>query len=191
LTEIVRPYSVDTRRGKIMPYRKKVEVKVGDLKGFFCDDEAVDELVSKANNPMVYEYYENSQPEMCGQLNFGVTIINPGKVGIEYYMTRGHYHSKRSAAEIYFGLKGEGMVMMQTKGGQLAHLPVKVGSAVYVPSFWAHRTINVGSEKLSFLYAYPSDAGHDYCTIRKRGFAKLVVERRGHPIVIDNPKYNQ
>lgn len=175
--------------GMLRSFKKRVEVKLSDLKGFFYDHEAVVKTLSGGRDLLIYEYYENPQPEIEGNLNFGVTIINPGKVGIEYYMTRGHYHAKQHAAEIYVGLKGEGMVIMQTKGGQLAHMPIRRNDAIYIPAFWAHRTVNVSSTELAFLYAYPSGAGHDYDVIKHKGFAKLVVERQGQPKVIANPRF--
>lgn len=32
------------------------------------------------------------------------------------------------------------------------------------------------------------DAGHDYSTIERQGFRKLVVERDGQPAIIANPR---
>jgi glucose-6-phosphate isomerase len=86
------------------------------------------------------------------------------------------------------GLKGEGIMLMQTKDGQSSSLPLKPDHIIYVPPFWAHRTINVGEKKLTFFFVYPSDSGHDYGTIREKGFAKMVIEEKGKPKIVDNPK---
>ncbi|MGQ9515198.1 MAG: glucose-6-phosphate isomerase family protein [Thermoproteota archaeon] len=187
--DFIKPYSValDLRTGILKSYKKKVVVKLDDLREFFYDKDAVERTLCRASNPIIYEYYDNFQPDVKGHLNFGVTTINPGKIGSEYYMTRGHYHEEQCASEIYVGLKGEGIVMMQTKEGLSAHSSICRGKVVYIPSFWAHRTINTSKEKLSFLYVYASDAGHDYETIRQKGFAKIVVEKQGLPKIIDNP----
>ncbi|MBO3804067.1 MAG: glucose-6-phosphate isomerase [Candidatus Brockarchaeota archaeon] len=192
MANATKPYSVaiDLGSGALKSFNKKVEVKLRDLRGFFYDRGAVDAAVYGLKNPTVYEYFENSQPSARGQMNFGVTTLNPGKVGSEYYMTRGHYHAKKRAAEIYVGLGGKGIVVMQTKEGRFFHSPISRGRIVYIPPLWAHRTVNTGEEKLSFFYAYASDAGHDYGTIRRKGFAKLVVEKGGRPKIIDNPKYS-
>jgi glucose-6-phosphate isomerase len=40
-----------------------------------------------------------------------------------------------------------------------------------------------------FLFTYQADAGHDYETVQKRGFPKLVVEEHGRVEVVDNPKF--
>jgi glucose-6-phosphate isomerase len=36
---------------------------------------------------------------------------------------------------------------------------------------------------------YPGDAGHDYGSIETSGFKHLLVERKGKPEVIENPRY--
>jgi glucose-6-phosphate isomerase len=174
--------------GKIESFKDKRQIKLSDLRDFFYDREAVDEILSKGKNPVVYEVFEHSQPEVDGQLNFGVTVLYPGKVGNEYYLTKGHYHTKETTPEIYVGLKGEGIMLMQTKDGQSSSLPLKPDHIIYVPPFWAHRTINVGEKKLTFFFVYPSDSGHDYGTIREKGFAKMVIEEKGKPKIVDNPK---
>ena len=40
---------------------------------------------------MVYEFYEMGAPETDGHLAFGSSITYPGKVGNEYFMTKGHF----------------------------------------------------------------------------------------------------
>jgi len=187
----LKPYStiLDFKTGVIKSYKKEAQVKLSVLREFFNDREAVDQILSSGVDLIIYEYFEHSQPEVEGHINFGVTTVYPGKVGKEYHLTRGHYHAKENAAELYIGLTGEGIMIMQTKDGQVVNLPIRPGDVVYVPPFWAHRTVNIGKEKLSFFFAYPSDAGHDYEVIRQKGFAKLVVEEEGQPKVVDNPKF--
>jgi glucose-6-phosphate isomerase len=190
---ITEPYStiLNLAKGSIETFKKKVEVRLNDLKNFFHDENTVNQILSRGENPVIYQYYEHSQDEVYGHLNFGVTIINPGKIGNEYYLTRGHYHAKEEAAEVYVGLKGKGIILMQNKEGQTVHLPISKGTVVYVPPFWAHRTVNIRKEALSFFYIYPSDAGHNYDTIRKMGFAKLIVEENRKPKVVDNPRFSK
>jgi glucose-6-phosphate isomerase len=189
----IEPYStiLDLKNTMLKSFNKKAEVRLSDLKDFFSDQEAVNKILSKSKNPIIYEYYENSQPEVEGHLNFGVTIINPGKIGKEYYLTRGHYHANENSSEVYIGLNGEGMIIMQKKDGQFSYLSMKKGVIVYVPPFWAHRTINVGKRKFSFLYIYPSNAGHDYEIIKQKGFAKIIIEENGKTKIIDNPKFTR
>ena len=60
---------------------------------------------------------------------------------------------------------------------------------MYVPPRWAHRSINTGKETLVTFFVFRSDAGHDYGTIEQKGYRKLVVEKDGKPVMIDNPKW--
>lgn len=172
-------------------FKEKKQVKLSDLRDFFYDREAVDRILSKGEDRVVYEVFEQAQPELDGQINFGVTFLYPGRVGSEYHLTKGHYHVKETTAELYVGLLGEGIMLMQTKNGQFSSLPIRPGNIVYVPPFWAHRTVNVGKGKLAFFFVYPSDSGHDYGTIRPKGFVKLVIEEKDKPKIIDNPKFKE
>ena len=72
--------------------------------------------------------------------------------------------------------------------GEISAKPMTPGVVAYVPPYWAHRTVNVGSEPFVFLACFPADAGYDYGTIAERGFGIIVVEREGVPAVTPNPK---
>jgi glucose-6-phosphate isomerase len=39
------------------------------------------------------------------------------------------------------------------------------------------------------FFVYPADAGHDYGSIEKQGFRKLIVEQDGRPAIVDNPRW--
>jgi glucose-6-phosphate isomerase len=107
-------------------------------------------------------------------------------------MTKGHFHARRDTAEIYYTLRGRGYMLMETEDGSGFELGVMLpGRTIYVPAFWAHRSINIGDEPLISLPVYPGDAGHDYGVIETSGFRHVVVERRGEPTVIENPRYGQ
>ncbi len=180
--------TLDLKTYVMQPFRRGKQIKLSDLKEYFSDPEAADQILSEGKNPIIYEYYEYATPEAEGHLTFGVTTIYLGKVGKEYYMTRGHYHDK-DAAEIYIGLSGRGLLLMQTKEGEAVYLDLKPGGIGYVPPGWGHRTINTSGEKLVFFFIYPSDAGHDYELVKERGFAKIVIEENGVPKVVDNPRF--
>ncbi len=158
------------------------------MRGMYLDIAATEELL-KQGDPLLYEVYEVDVPHEEGQLIYCTSIIYPGKVGNEYYMTKGHFHSKESTAEMYLGLQGRGYLLMQTHDGQVSVMEMVPGTVSYIPPFWAHRTVNTGDEPFIFFGVYPGDAGHNYGTIEERGFAKLVVERNGKPALVDNPRY--
>jgi glucose-6-phosphate isomerase len=46
-----------------------------------------------------------------------------------------------------------------------------------VPKEFAHRSVNVGDEALVFLAIYPSDSGHDYGSIERKGFNEKLKKK--------------
>jgi len=139
---------------------------------------------------VVYEVYEVPRPEVEGELICGTSIVHPGKVGDEYFMTKGHFHGRLETAEVYYCLQGQGMMVMETPEGEWSVQELRPGRVLYVPPRWAHRSVNTGSEEdLVTFFVYPGNAGHDYDTIEEQGFRKRVVERDGRPAVVDNPRW--
>ena len=51
------------------------------------------------------------------------------------------------------------------------------------------RSLAASQGDLMTFFIYPGNAGHDYGTIERQGFRKLVVERDHRPQVIDNPRW--
>jgi glucose-6-phosphate isomerase len=160
------------------------------LEGLFQDEQARTARLSRGD-AMVYEVYEIAGPQLAGELLMGVTVIHPGKVGREFYMTKGHFHSVRETAEVYFCLKGEGMMVMETLEGETAVEPLTPGKVLYVAPCWGHRSVCTSrQDDLVMFFAYPGNAGHDYETVAKRGFRKLVVDGEDGPEIIDNPHWS-
>ena len=170
----MKPYSSKClKSGELDNYNSRIERRLMDMADFFSDKEMVGALSDK--NPLIYTVYEMTAPEEPGQLSYATTILYPGKVGDEYYMTKGHFHSKENTGEIYFGISGRGLLIMQ-KDGLIETTRMEEGIVAYVPPGWAHRSVNTGSENFVFLASYPADAGHDYGTIAENGFLQIVVE---------------
>jgi len=165
--------------------------RLSDMRGLYADPAA--EYALMAANPLIYEVYEATQnPKEAGQLLYSTTIIRPGKVGDEYYMTRGHFHTIVDTAEVYYCLSGHGYMLCENAEGDWNAHELTAGNAVYVPKRYAHRSICVGTaEPLVTFYVFRADAGHDYGTIETKGFRKLMVERDGKPAVIDNPRWGK
>lgn len=161
---------------------------LSNMKGMYADDAAFDASV-KANDGLVYEFYELKLPETPGDLLFGTSIVYPGKVGNEYFMTKGHFHTILDTAEVYYCLSGKGYMLMESPEGDWDAQLMTPGKAVYVPKRYAHRSINVGNEKLVTFFVFRADAGHDYGTIETKGYRKLIVEKDGQPAIVDNPKW--
>ncbi len=152
-------------------------------------DEKLTEKILETEDPLIYEFYELGCPERAGDLSFGTTILYPGKVGKEYYMTKGHFHTVIDTAEVYYTLDGEGYMVMENQKGDTVELKMEKGQAVYVPRGYAHRTVNTGDRPLILFFAFAADAGHDYGTIETKGYHKMIVEEGGKPMIADNPRW--
>ncbi len=191
-TNPIAPFSLDfdlatgmCKSGRAKPTHRFVSNMVSQ----FYDTAAAEAIVRNGDQP-IYDFYELDQiPETPGDFKFGTSIVYPGKVGGEYFMTKGHFHTILDTGEVYYCLAGQGAMLMETPEGEVSLVEMKPGEAVYVPPRWAHRSINTGKEPLVTFFAFRADAGHDYGTIEQKGYRKLVVERDGKPVMIDNPRW--
>ena len=162
--------------------------RVSNMRGMFADEAATEALIQNGD-PLVYEFYEMGAPEKSSDLAFGSSITYPGKVGNEYFMTKGHFHTILATAEVYYCLSGEGFMLLESPEGDWSAQPLKPGVMVYVPPRYAHRSINTGNVPMVTFFCFRGDAGHDYGTIETKGYRKLIVEQDGKPVVVDNPKW--
>lgn len=162
---------------------------LSQMSGMFADEAALQAKIAE-NDELIYEFHGLPVPEHEGDLAFGCSIVNPGKVGDEYYFTKGHFHTILETGEVYYCLKGHGYMLMENPEGDWSAQELHAGEAVYVPKRYAHRSINVSSdEQLVTFFVFRADAGHDYGTIETKGYRKLLVERDGKPTIIDNPNW--
>ena len=161
---------------------------LSEMEGMFADDAAYEALCS-VGDKLVYEFHSMPIPEHEGDLAFGCSIVYPGKVGNEYFMTKGHFHTLLETAEVYYCLGGVGYMLMENPEGDWSALALAPGKAVYVPKRYAHRSVCVGGEPLRTFFVFRADAGHDYGSIETKGYRKLIIEKDGQPAIIDNPKW--
>ena len=172
------------------PNRTTTRRMLSNMKGMYLDNKAFDDKLEKGDI-CVYEFYELGIPEKSSDLAFGTTILYPGKVGHEYFMTKGHFHKKLETAEVYYCTKGHGYLLIEDPEGRTEIQEMTPGISVYVPPNYAHRSINVSNiEPFIMFFVFRADAGHDYKTIETKGFRNLVIEMNGKPEIIDNPKWN-
>ncbi len=188
--DFLRGFTVDfdlkTGMSKMVDTGKRY---LSQMKGMFADEAAFDALLAKGD-ALVYEFHSMPVPEHEGDLAFGCSIVYPGKVGGEYFMTKGHFHTILDTAEGYYCLGGSGYMLLENEAGDYSAHELAPGQAVYVPKDYAHRSVNTSAtEKLVTFFVFRADAGHDYGTIESKGYRRLVVERNGKPEVIDNPKW--
>ena len=183
------PFGFDVLTNENRPARHDNHYQrcLSSLRGLFSDEAAYEAELAKAD-PVVYEVYEIRRPEIAGELPHGLSVVHPGQVGTEFYMTKGHYHAVRDTAEVYYCLKGRGLMLMENEAGVWAAEEFRPGRLVYVPPGWAHRSVNLSlDEDLVTLFVYPGHAGHDYGAIEERGFRKLVMDDTGAHAIVDNP----
>ena len=176
---------VDLEKGAMRRPERRLVRRASDLRGYYADGEALEESIRKGN-PVHYEVEEIPVPEGRGHLMYCISRVMPGRVGREYYMTKGHYHAEAGTAETYLGLRGEGLVLMKA-GGRFRAERISRGRMVYVPPHWAHRTVNTGREPLCFFCVYPAEAGHNYGDIASEGFPRRVVFSGGKARLVRSP----
>ncbi len=164
---------------------------LSSMKDMYADVAAADKILEESD-PLIYEFHEMNVPEHPGDLAFGCSIVYPGKVGNEYYMTKGHFHTILDTSEVYYCLQGHGYMLLESPEGDWSAQELTPGQAVYVPKRYAHRSVNVHpDEKLITFFVFRGDAGHDYGTIESKGYRKLIVEKDGAPAIADNPKWKE
>lgn len=170
-------------------YDNHITRTLSSMKGQYLDTNTYQKMLAE-DDRLLYEVYETKRPEIAGELLNGLSIVHPGKVGDEYFMTKGHFHTVLETAEVYYCLKGQGYMVMETPEGDWSVEELRPGRVLYVPPRWAHRSVNTGAdEDLVTFFVYPGHAGHDYGTIEEQGFRKLVIEENGQPKIIDNPRW--
>ena len=169
--------------------RATIKRNLSAMKGMF-HDKAAFEAALKSGDRLVYEFFDMGVPHSEKDVAYGTSITYPGKVGDEYHMTKGHFHTVIDTAEVYYCLRGHGFMMMENPEGLVEARELRAGQSVYVPGRYAHRSINVSSsEPFITFFAFPGHAGHDYGTIETKGFRTLIVERDGKPTIVDNPRW--
>lgn len=170
-------------------YDNHIQRPLSAMEGQYADEGAYAAILAE-RDPILYDVYELERPKVAGEILHGISIVHPGRVGKEYNMTKGHFHTVLETAEIYYTLQGRGYMVMETPEGDWAVEELYPGRVLYVLPRWAHRSVNVDAhEDLVMFFAYPGNAGHDYRTIETQGFRKLVVEEGGEPCIVDNPRW--
>jgi glucose-6-phosphate isomerase len=173
--------------GELTPSTSVVRRHLSDMQGMYADADAEQHILT-TEDPLIYEVRRYDMPNEPGQLMVSTTVLYPGRVGDEYYMTKGHAHAKPEVGEIYLGLRGHGKVLMQADR-RFSHLDMASGTVAFIPPHCAHRTVNTGDDPFVFLAVCRADAGHDYAAVERDGFLHRVVRRHGLP-ALDPPLQN-
>lgn len=185
------PFTFELPFGGGMPseWDNHIVRRLSAMQGQYADQAAYEAMLADEDR-VLYEVYELHVPHEAGELLHGVSIVHPGRVGREYFMTKGHFHTVLETGEVYYCMRGTGMMVMETPEGEASVQELAAGRVLYVPPRWAHRSVNTSAtEDLITFFIYPGNAGHNYRTIEEKGFRKLVVEQDGKPQIIDNPRW--
>ncbi|MEM1288135.1 MAG: glucose-6-phosphate isomerase [Pseudomonadota bacterium] len=157
------------------------EKRLSDLEGLYQDQQAFERALRADGDRVVYSVHDVRPAQQSGDLIFGTTHMEPGRIGDEFFMTRGHIHATGNRPETYYGEAGEGLMLMEAPDGTISILEVHPKVMVYVPPFWIHRSVNTGTTPLVMSFCYPSDSGQDYEVIAKSGgmAVRIVADGAG------------
>ncbi len=180
---------IDGTSGAMAPESARYTKRLSEMRGLYRDPAALARELAERGDAIVYTVIEFKAAG--SDLFFGTTTMEPGAVGGEYFMTRGHFHQRRDMGEVYYTQSGEGKLLLQSRSGEVAVVDMKPGVCAFIPPDWAHRSINTGSAKLVFVWVCNPNAGHDYSGIAEHGMRKCIVEQDGTAVVIDNPAFHE
>ncbi|MEI4472377.1 glucose-6-phosphate isomerase [Frigidibacter sp. MR17.24] len=174
-------------RGGDGHYRKHYS----DLEGLYADSAAFAAILAEKAGEVAYEVTSYTPGGKTSDIITGVTRMEPGKVGREYYLTRGHIHARGDRPEVYYALAGRGLMQMESPEGDVRLVEMQAGQICYVPPYWIHRSVNLGTEDLVMLFAYPADSGQDYGIIERSGGMRVRVmdDGNGGWVAEDNPAW--
>ena len=160
---------VTPSNGTLGQSSRTYQKKLRDLTGLYADAASFKAAAESYGDRIVYEVQDKHPDQHAGDLIFGVTLMQPGRIGEEYYMTRGHIHAIGNRPEVYYGESGEGLMLMESPEGETRIIEIRPRVICYVPPFWIHRSVNVGDGPFVMTFVYPSDSGQDYDVIAKTG----------------------
>ncbi|GAB3714065.1 glucose-6-phosphate isomerase family protein [Nocardiopsis nanhaiensis] len=182
---------IDPVTGALAGATGRYDKRMRDLAGLYQDRDAYARAAQHDPDRLMYRVHEHRREERPGDLIFGTSVLEPGTVGREYAMTRGHLHEIADRTEIYSCLRGHGILLMEHVDGRVHAAEMRPGTVVYVGPHWIHRSVNVGAETLVTLFCYPGDSGQDYGIIERSGGMRslIVTDGNGGWAQVDNPGY--
>ncbi len=183
---------IEPSTGRMESASRRYQKKFRDLTGLYADEKAFEALLPALADEVVYEVYEHKASAATGDLIFGTSIMKPGRVGDEFFVTRGHQHERTDRAETYYCQAGSGVMLMEAPDGTVRALAMTPQVMVYVPPHWIHRSVNVGDSTLVTIFCYDSDAGQNYGIIERSGGmrSRVVTDGAGGWKLVENPQWS-
>lgn len=185
-TNLPTSIQINLLTGQMLPSTTHEHRHVSHLAAQFSDRVAVEAAI-QTGDPLIYEIFHHAFVTDHTDMAMGMSVIFAGKVGSEYYMTKGHLHESNDQAEIYYCVQGDGLLLMDDLRDDFQAASFPSGTAVHIPPQYAHRVVNTGAQPLIFVSAFHLAAGHIYEPVARLGFAKIVVEVDGKPALRPNP----
>ena len=107
--------SILAEAGRLEGSNGRYEKFLPDLEGLYRDGAAYQALLAADDREPVY-WVETTETEPGpGGLITGISVLEPGTVGSEYAMTRGHLHAIADRSELYVGLSGRGVMILDSE----------------------------------------------------------------------------
>lgn len=181
----------DAARGALAGSTGSYTQTLAQLAGLYGDEAAYATALATMGDKAVYEVTEFRPSTKAGDLIFGITRMVPGKIGREYFMTRGHIHARADRSEMYYGQGGHGLMLMESPDGETRVVEIGPQKVCYVPPMWIHRAVNTGRDGFLMLFCYPADAGQDYDIIGRAGGmrSRILDDGNGGWTEAPNTKY--
>lgn len=121
----------------------------------------------------------NRENYVKGNLQWGITYINPFTVDGECAMTSGHYHDDNDCDEYYYGLAGEGFLLFWDGKDEFYAEKIFKGSLHYINGKYAHRIINSGDTVLAVAACSLPASKQNHKKIEERGFPYRCFKENG------------
>lgn len=172
-------HTVDCMTGSLSNLTGRYQKQISDLNGIYADQTVFSAMCAEEPNRIVYEVCEVRPQAGSGDLIFGTTHMHPGKVGGEFFVTRGHIHARANRPETYYGESGKGLMLLESPRGDTRIMEITAKTLIYVPPMWIHRSINIGDTPLVMSFCYPADSGQDYDVIAQTGGMALRIVAEG------------
>ena len=178
------PVTFDARTGRLTgPGVTESRRTLGQLAGWFKDEEARRRLAPETAAYRVESYMPRPEGE-AGAVCLATTYLAPGRVGDEYFFTRGHFHANPDGPELCVCISGVGALVLMSPDRKTWVEEMRPGRVIPVAPATAHRSVNTGEETLVFVSYWASEIGHDYEAIEKQGFGARVRSVNGAAALI-------
>ena len=153
---------------------------IADLANVFEDKEAVEQMRQTKTIYEVDSYCPVSNGSDAS-LAFEIIRIQPGLVGDEYFMTEIHLQAAENCVEFYWGIQGEGMLIVVDKNRNTWAERMHPGSIHHVTGWVALRVANFDEGLFTFGACRPTDSIHAGEQIE---FSKRLKKVHGVPELI-------